>query len=255
MKEKLYGIVSLASAERIQDPLMGSMAAVDSNDITAGDVMTLKSTNLWAKQQGFITARSGVQKVYVDPVNGANRRGQQLFDNPPTMPSMACKSIKRAAEFINATYSVAEKVELLLGPGVYQEQGSITLNPIMEVKSYNIQAGSDLCDRFDSYNSVPGDPEKATSKKAGQIPFMGQQPVSDPSSPELGLRGKLWNQSRSYLEDANNHPIFLTNVRYTITGSTGFKIFIEPFQIRFATKGTCQGCVWFGSGVINRCSR
>ena len=116
----------------------------------------------------------------------------------------------------------------------------------MEVKSYNIQAGSDLCDRFDSYNSVPGDPEKAASKKAGQIPFMGQQPVSDPSSPELGLRGKLWNQSRSYLEDANNHPIFLTNVRFAVTGSSGFKIFIEPFQIRFATKGNVQGCVWFG---------
>ena len=111
---------------------------------------------------------------------------------------MACKSIKAAADFINATYSVAEKVQLLLGPGVYKEKIGITLNPIMEVKSFNIQAGSDLCDDRDSFEKDPNNPEKALINqfpKDGQIPFMGQKPITDGGTDNL-RHGKL-SQSRT----------------------------------------------------------
>ena len=246
---ELYGVVSLASTATIQDPLKNSMAANSDDDITAKDVMTLMSTNLWARQQGFVTARSGVQKVYVDPVNGRDIKGQAVFDNPPTMPSMAVKSIRVAADFINSTYSPAERVQLLLGPGVYSEdKGSIAFDPIMEVKSFNIVTGTDLCDTRDSYPGLnkiasvaPG--QTSPQPKPGQIPFMGQVPVNDPANRR---RGKLWNQSRNYLENAANHPILLTRVIYRDTGRDNFKVFIEPTQLRFTTRGTVQGLVWFG---------
>ena len=111
-----------------------------------------------------------------------------------------------------------------------------------------MREGTDLCDTRDSYPGLdkiasvePG--QTSPQPKPGQIPFMGQVPVNDPANRR---RGKLWNQSRAYLENSANHPILLTRVLYRSTGRDNFKIFIEPTQLKFLTRGDVQGLVWFG---------
>ena len=241
-------IVSLASIEDIQDPSMGSFAAKKNNQITGDKVMTLESTNLWAETQGFARTREGVQTVYVNPNGGRTdplkgKGSNTLFNDPPTTPSKATNSIKKAADFINATYNKTERVRLLLGPGIYKESGVVQLDPIMEVRSFNFEALSNLCDDQDS-DAVPSNSLAPGDPKTGQKAFMGQSDVG-------GVRSQTWNQTRDYLENGpdntdNNHPCFLTRPRFGLTRTGAQKLFIDPLRINFNTSGTILGCVWFG---------
>ena len=231
----LLGPVQLASRQDILGP-NGSMVASRNTDISGLEVMTLKSTNLWAQQQGFVTQRKGVQKIYVDPINGKNRSGRQLEQNPPTEPKEACKSIFAAANYINTTFSPAETVQLLLGPGVYEESGNIELRPIMKVQSFSFERNANLCDNRDSDRG--GDSTTPGGIKTGQKPFMGQGPV-------LNRRAKLWDQSRDYISNPNNHPVFPTRVSFS-TRNRSDKLNISPLRFTFLSSGEVTGIVWWG---------
>jgi hypothetical protein len=217
------GVGEIASIDDIDN---SGTATTDSQLNSAGPrFITPEGLNYWKTENQLLSRRSGVQIVYVDPVNGNNRTTAQLLETPPTSFANRAKSLVQLAGYINQVYSPEETVEVRLCPGYYLESGAIRFVPKMYMRSASATNGSRLCD----------------TKDGGSIPFMGQTTASSE-------RGKAWNQTRAYLTNGSNHPIFLTRPRTAFRLiPTTIDFYLEPLSFIFEQDSEVVGCVWLGA--------
>ena len=216
------------------------LAATSNNQVNApgnNNAVNVVGLEYWKSYNRFISAREGIQYVYVDPVNGRDANVAQLLEEPPTSnlswdgsswsssKNQPAKSLVKAVGYINATYSANETVELRLGPGYYLETGNLSLTCKVRVRSWDYTARTYLC----------GDEDNGTQ------PFMDQQDAG-------GERGKAWNQTRAYLTDGTKHPIFLVrpSVVYGYSPSRAFYQF-RPLRFIFEQEATVIGIVWLSA--------
>ena len=134
------------------------------------------------------------------------------------------KSIKAAVDYINATFSSNELVELRIGPGFYLESGTLTITCKAHVRAWDFGNNTYLNNNEDG----------------GTKPFMGQTEAGSE-------RGKAWNQTRAYLRDPANHPIFLSRpfMEFNYSPPQGF-FQTTPLRFVFEQDAIITGCVWLG---------
>jgi hypothetical protein len=224
---EVAGAVELASAAELRDSasISGTNDTQRNNSINADPVVvTKKGLEYWKTQNRLVSARSGVQYVYVDPVNGRNVTSTDtLLADPPTSATdnKPVKTLRAAVNYANAAYSPSETVEFRIGPGVYLESETITFNSVTRIRAWNFSTQSYLND----------------DQAGGTTPFMGQ--ASD---------GKSWDQTRAYFTDSQNHPIFLTqaSMAYPFTPERAF-LRLRPLTLSFREQASVAGVVWWGA--------
>ena len=231
--EEDLGFVRLAS---ISDLESTSIASTDAAINASPEAVTVQGLNYWKNFNNLLSARSGTQYVYVDPVNGRDASVQQLLNEPPNVlmtwdgskwskgSNQPSRSIVAAVNYINATFSPSEQVELRIGPGFYLESGTLTITCRASVRAWDFENNTYLNNDEDG----------------GTKPFMGQTAVD-------GERGKAWNQTRAYLTDPANHPIFLSRprVEFEYTIPRGF-LRLDSLRFVFEQDASIIGCVWLG---------
>ena len=231
--EDALGFVRLAS---ISDLESASAASSNAAIEASPEAVTLTGLNYWKNFNHLVSARSGTQYVYVDPVNGRNATTAQLLDEPPNVrmtwdglkwskgKNQPSKSIKAAVDYINATFSSNELVELRIGPGFYLESGTLTITCKAHVRAWDFGNNTYLNNNEDG----------------GTKPFMGQTEAGSE-------RGKAWNQTRAYLRDPANHPIFLSRPFMEFNYSPPQWFFqTTPLRFVFEQDAIITGCVWLG---------
>jgi len=231
------GFVRLAS---ISDLESTSLASTDAAIEQSPEVVTYKGLNYWKNYNNLVSARSGTQYVYVDPVNGRTASVSELLEEEPNIQmtwngtkwsksaNQPAKSIVNAVGYINARFSANETIELRIGPGFYLEAGELRLTCKARVRAWDFVNNTYLNDEEDG----------------GTKPFMGQVEVN-------GERGKSWDQTRAYLTNPANHPIFLSRPRMTYSYSPPQGFFeTTPLRFVFEQDATIIGCVWLGPAEV-----
>ena len=242
------GFVRLASISDLQS---SATATNDPAIDAAPEVVTYKGLNYWKNYNNLVSARTGIQYVYVDPVNGRVASVSELLNEEPNMRMVwngtewvrsanqkegtsqmqaypPAKSIVNAVEYINAQFSPNETIELRIGPGFYLETGDLRLTCKAQVRAWDF-----VRDRY--LNNDEDD---------GSKPFMGQAAVN-------GERGKSWEQDRTYLVNPENHPIFLSRPRMTYRYSPPSGTFqTTPLRFVFEQEASIIGCVWLGPAEV-----
>jgi len=227
------GFVRLASISDLQS---NTIASNDAAIEQSPEVVTYKGLNYWKNYNNLISARTGTQYVYVDPVNGRDASTSELINEEPNVrmtwngsrwsrsANQPAKSIVAAVNYINAVFSPNEQIELRIGPGFYLETGTLTITCKANVRAWDFVNNTYLNDDEDG----------------GTKPFMGQAEVG-------GERGKAWDQDRDYLVDPANHPIFLSHPRMTYGYSPPRGAFrTTPLRFVFEQDASITGCVWLG---------
>jgi hypothetical protein len=195
------------------------------------DAVTIKGLNYWKIENRLVTARTGVQFIYVDPVNGRNITDiNTIFGAPPVTEigaddsgnrqSVALKSLAAAASYASQAFGPTTTVEFRCGPGVYLDSGTITFSTISRIRAWDYAANTYLND----------------SKAGGTKPFMGQS--SD---------GKTWTQTTAYFLNATNHPVFLGRPVVGFQKSPSEVSYkTNPLTLVFQQTGDVTGVVWWG---------
>ena len=224
---EVAGAVELASAAELRNStsISGNNDTQRNNSINADPVVvTKKGLEYWKTHNRLVSARSGVQYVYVDPVNGRDVTSvNTLLSDPPTSATdnKPVKTLRAAVNYANAAYSSSETVEFRIGPGIYLETGAITFNSITRIRAWNFSTQSYLND----------------DEAGGTVPFMGQ-----------AADGKSWNQTRAYFTDKTNHPIFLSRPRISFAYTPErASLRLEPLRLVFRENATVTGVVWWGT--------
>jgi hypothetical protein len=195
------------------------------------DVVTIKALNYWKNENRLITARPGVQFVYIDPVNGRDISNiDALFGAPPVTQvsadassdraAVAVRSLAAAANYANQAFGPTTTVEFRCGPGVYLDTGTITFSTVARIRAWDFSANAYLND----------------GKAGGTKPFMGSS--SD---------GSTWTQQLSYFLNPANHPVFLTRpqIGFFLSPENAFYT-ANTLTFRFEQDATVTGIVWWG---------
>jgi hypothetical protein len=207
-----------AAALRSQSLISGTTDAQRNNSINQEpDVVTIKGLNYWKIENRVVTARPGVQFIYVDPVNGRNITDiNTLLAAPPitetgadasaNRQAVAVRSLSAAADFANQAYGPATTVEFRCGPGVYLDAGLITFTTVATIRAWNFATNSYL----------------NNAKNLGAVPFVTDN-----------------------FRDPTKQPVFLTrpsaNRSINVVSTTS-----QALTLRFEQAGTVIGCVWWG---------
>lgn len=215
------GFVRLAS---ISDLESTSIASNDAAINASPEAVTLQGLNYWKNFNNLLSARSGTQYVYVDPVNGRNASVQQLLDEPPNV-SMAwdgskwskgsnqpAKSLSAAISYATATFSPSEIVEFRIGPGLYLESGNKTFTMEARITAWDFSTQEYL------NNAANG----------GTTPF-----------------------DAANFYDHTQQPTFITKIEqiqlYKSTGQTALLIFTSGLRFTFERRSTITGVAWWGA--------
>jgi hypothetical protein len=195
------------------------------------DVVTIKALNYWKNENRLITARPGVQFIYIDPVNGRNISNiDTLFGAPPVTQvgadassdraAVAIRSLAAAANYANQAFGPTTTVEFRCGPGVYLDTGTITFSTVARIRAWDFSANAYLND----------------DKAGGTKPFMGQ-----------ASNGKSWTQTEAYFLNAANHPVFLARPTIIFSRSPQEAVYAtQPAAFRFEQDAEVTGIVWWG---------
>jgi hypothetical protein len=215
------GGVELASASELRSTatLSGTTdAQLDAAINADATVVTKKGLEYWRTQNRLLSARPGVQYVYVDPVNGRTTTNvNTLLADPPTsgISGKPVRYLSAAAAYANAAYSSGETVEFRIGAGLYTENiggGAITLNMNASIRAWDFTNQTYLND----------------NTNGGTTPF---------------------NVTNFY--DYTKQPTFLTTpineVLYTGTGQTATLVTMYPMRLVFEQSGSITGVAWWGS--------
>ena len=158
------GLASIASLDSTQ-------AAATNTDINndSSNVVTLRGLNYWKNINRLVTARTGTQFVYVDPMIAAGTARDitnidALLANPPiTQPgastdtvtnrqAVAVRSLKAAVDYANQVYGPTTTVEFRCGPGLYlsaNDKGPITFKTIARIRAWDFANNTYLNDSRD----------------------------------------------------------------------------------------------------------
>jgi hypothetical protein len=195
------------------------------------DAVTIKGLNYWKIENRLVTARTGVQFIYVDPVNGRDITNiNTIFGAPPitetgaddsgNRQAVALRSLAAAANYANQAFGPTTTVEFRCGPGVYLDTGVITFSTVARIRAWDYAANTYL----------------NNGKAGGTKPFMGQS--SD---------GKTWTQTTAYFLNATNHPVFLGRPVVGFSRSPSEVVYTtRPLTLRFEQRGDVTGVVWWG---------
>jgi len=201
---------------------IASIAELDSNAASSTDSLlnsegarfvTPGGLNYWKNQNRLVSAQSGTQYVYVDPVNGLNVTNiDTLLADPPTTSAKAIKSIKAAANYATAAYGPSQTVEFRIGAGLYLESGVITFSFITRIRAWNFTTNSYLND----------------NTNGGTEPF-----------------------DAANFKDSSKQPTFITrfsqNQLYDGTGQTALITYYRGLDLRFEQDARVTGVAWWGS--------
>jgi len=219
-KTNALGPVRLADAAalRSQSLISGATDAQRNNSINQEpDVVTIKGLNYWKIENRIVTARPGVQFIYVDPVNGRNITNiNTLLAAPPitetgadasaNRQAVAVRSLRAAADFANQAYGPTTTVEFRCGPGVYLDAGVVTFTTVATIRAWNFATNSYLNDNRDG----------------GTAPF-----------------------ATANFRDITKQPIFLTRPSASRSDTFVFTV-AQALRLRFEQNGTVIGCAWWG---------
>ncbi len=214
------GIVQLADAAdyRSTASISGTTDAARNASIDAEpNVVTAKGLNYWKNENRLISARTGTQFIYVDPVNGRNISNiNTLFSAPPVTQSgadsssnragVAVRSLAAAANYANQAFGPTTTVEFRCGPGVYLDDGAITFSTIARIRAWDYSANAYLNDKLDG----------------GTVAFAA---------------GNFRNTAAQ--------PIFLTKPGYGNSFDFGYTT-ARPLHFIFKEAGQVTGVVWWG---------
>ena len=216
---EVAGPVELADAAELRDPtsIGGTTDAQRNSNISADPVVvTKKGLEYWKNENRLVSARSGTQYVYVDPVNGRNITSvDQLLADPPNsgISGKPIQSILAAANYANAAFGPTQVVEFRLAPGLYTEVETVTFKTVARIRAWDFTVQGYL------NNSLTG----------GTEPF-----------------------DASNFYDYTKQPTFITvprqNILYKGTGQTAIIFYIYPsIRFVFEQEGTVMGVAWWGT--------
>lgn len=214
------GPVRLADAValRSQGSLAGNNDEQLNNSINAEpNVVTLKSLNYWKLQNRLVSARVGVQYVYVDPINGRDVTNintllaeppitETGFDGSTQRQAVAVRSLAAAANYANQAYGPSTTVEFRCGPGVYLDRSAINFTTNVIIRAWSFSANTYLND----------------NRGGGTVPF-----------------------ATANFYDSTKQPVFLTFPQAVYSGDF-FISQSSPLTLNFAERGEVIGCAWWG---------
>ena len=152
---------------------------------------------------------------------------EELINNPPLTPSSACKSIRLAVEYANATLNTATAIVYNCGCGLYLEDyGTIVFEHRASIVGYNFAT-----------NKFADD--------ANETPWLG---TTNNEKGNTGSLGRFPEGSfLSELRDPNSMPVFLTKINYRLVNSgTRNRISISPLAFAFRQRATLKAVTWWG---------
>lgn len=232
-KTNLLGPVTLASAEKLRSitAVTGATDAARDADINSTpEVVTLKGLNYWKNENKLVTARTGTQYVYVDPVNGRNISSidallvsppvtQQGADTSADRAAASVKTLTAAVAYANQAYGPTTLVEYRIGPGVYLEKGAIAFNTLVNIRAWDFSSNTYLNNESDG----------------GTEPFFGGE-----------------DETFSNYLDPTKQPVFLTYVAHSYldnrisTGEGAALLQAQPLRLQFKYPAIIIGVVWWG---------
>lgn len=242
---------SIPDVETGRTDTLGRVELADISELTSGviagsdneinnfpKVVTARGLEKWKSHNKLISSREGTQYIYVDPKNGRTDSVNTLLTDSPTgnvtwnatdsewqgAENLPTRYIHHAVDYINATFSPNEKVELRIGPGVYKEWGELRITCKCDVRAWDFTTRGYLNDK----------------KYGGTTPFLDQDST-----------GKTWNTSYSNLLDDDKHPIFLSQPRmiYQYTEARGL-FETSPLRFYFEQEASVTGIVWLGPHTV-----
>jgi hypothetical protein len=206
------GPVRLASISQITATGSNAVVAGSNGDIEGvPDAVTIGALNRWRIEQRLLSQRTGVQTVYVDPINGANITNlNTLLTTQPTSAENRIKSFTAAVNYANAAFSPQEIVEFRLGPGIYSEISTLTFKSITRIRAWSyVGNGSYLNDSADG----------------GTIPF-----------------------ANANFYDPTKQPVFLSRIDSNIAQSPQLLLAtVNPLRFVFEQDANIAGVAWWGS--------
>jgi hypothetical protein len=219
------GPVGLANAEllRGQATLSGNTDNERNASINADaeNAVTIKGLNYWRIQNRLLTARSGVQRIYVDPNNESNSTLNQLLSDPPLTPDKAVRSLARAAEYANESFGPTTIVEFMCRAGVYKwDSGTIVFKTVARIRAWN-------------NTSLSGSAAYLNDSKDGPRNADGPLPNVTP-----------FNYGNFY--DSTKQPVFLTRITASIDSAANCITTARPLQLRFEQAAEVTGVCWWG---------
>lgn len=212
------GPVELANIESLKS----TAAAATDADINGDseNVVTVKGLNRWKLNNGLVSARSGVQRVFVDPVSTQSTSISAMLSDPPLSADKAVRSLSAAAAYANEAYGPTTVVEFLCKPGLYihESTSTITFKTVTRIRAWNGNTTGNLY-----LNDFADGPRNATGPLANVIPFDYQN-----------------------FDDPLKQPTFLTKPGMSIDAS-GFCITnSNPTTFIFEQDAEVVGICWWG---------
>lgn len=211
------GPVQLAS---YQD-LASTAAVIDDDQINQdyNKVITLRSLNRWKLNNGLVSARSGVQRVFVDPASTRLTSISALLSDPPLSADKSVPSLAAAAAYANEAYGPTTTVEFRCGPGVYLDKGEIVFKTIAIIGAWDYSNNTYLNDN-----------------RGGGSGLL---------DPDTLLRANRFQSSNFY--DPTKQPIFLTDISGTWDIVNDFFLSTaRPLRFTFEQVGQVTGVCWWG---------
>ena len=152
---------------------------------------------------------------------------EELINNPPLTPSAACKNIRLAVEYANATLNTATAIVYNCGCGLYLEDyGTIVFEHRASVIGYNFANNTFADDISESPWLGTVRNEKGNNGSLGRFP-----------------EGTFLSQ----LRNPDNMPVFLTKINYRLVNSgTRNRISLSPLVFAFRQRATLKAVTWWG---------
>ena len=148
--------------------------------------------------------------------------------NPPDDPRNAVRSLQLAKEFADVSVSSSTPVVYFVGPGIYKHDiGTITFEHPTTIRPYDFSAATSLSD----------------GKAGGTRPFMGTNNDGRGNGGRTPLQG---NGLDSYLNNSDNHPVFITRIFANLVTGNRVRLRTTPLKFIFKKDSYVTGCVWWG---------
>ena len=152
---------------------------------------------------------------------------EELINNPPLTPSSACKNLRLAVEYANATLNTATAIVYNCGCGLYiEDYDTIVFEHRASVIGYNFTTNTFADDTSESPWLGTVEDEKGNAGSLGRFP-------------EGTFLARLRNP--------DNMPVFLTKINYRLVNSgTRNRISLSPLAFAFRQRATLKAVTWWG---------
>jgi hypothetical protein len=211
------GPVELASAQELRDAtqISGNNDTQRNNSINANPVVVTKQgLEYWKTQNRLVSASTGVQIVYVDPVNGRDISVNDMLADPPTTTGKAVRRLERAAQYANTRFSSSTVVQYRVAPGLINTPTSITFNTVVQLYSWDYAT-----------NAI-----NTNFTEQGPQPFMGgATPAYD------------------NFVDVTKQPTFGTRLITQSLPDTSLLVNVRPTRLIFNEDALVLGFAWLGT--------